>query len=952
MNIDNKPKVKVENGFKILYSNVDQLPNKHHELCSHVSNIRPDLIQLTEIYPKNLRNTNRDDNDISICDTLFKIPGYELVINKNPIRGIALYYRSDIDVTICEEINTLFSECMWCSTTIGPSKFLFGCVYRDQAIDKTESLNNVIHLLNNANLPKYDKVIITGDFNLPNFDWINNTNITKAEEDFLDCLNDHFLEQLITEPTRHREKQKSNILDLVLTNDDTAVNDIEHRDPLGKSDHEVLVIELSTQSDNSKSCKDKYNFFKSDFASLQEHLDSIDWSEIVDMDTDDAWLFFKNTLHNAYIKYVPKCSPKHKKQPIWLNNKSMKLIKRKYNLYKRYCFSHKHYDFQKYIEARNGAKSAIRKSVKEYEKKVAKESKTNSKGFWKYINSKLSRTSGISPLLKPDGSLTDTDDEKAHVLNDFFTSVFTKEDTTSMPVPNDNSDNKYTTDLIITREAVENKLSKLNPSKAMGPDHIPNVILKTLAKELSLPISIIFNKSISEGCVPEDWRMAEVTAIFKKGSRNDPGNYRPVSLTSVLCKVLESFVRDQITNHMESNNLYSKCQHGFRSRRSCVTQLLEVMDNFTTYFENKENFDVLYLDFRKAFDTVPHGRLLSKLNAYGINGNILRWVQQFLSNRKQRVKVNSSYSPLTSVDSGIPQGSVLGPVLFVIFINDLPDCVSSSCKIFADDTKIYGPSTDSKSIQEDLYKLMEWSELWQLKFNTSKCSVLHYGKNNVTTDYFMDKDKNHKLKVINSEKDVGVTFSSNLKFEEHINNIINKSNKFIGLIKKAFCHLDRDMFLQLYKSLVRSHLEYANVIWHSRFKGQNKRIEKVQRRATKILPELQAMSYGVRLEKLKLPSIKYRQIRSDLIQAYNIMHANDNLDVEQFFTFNNSNTRNNSLKVYKQSACSGTRSNFFSNRVFDFWNRLSGETKMAKNKNDFKKGIDLELHSLKYDFYD
>ena len=150
---------------------------------------------------------------------------------------------------------------MWCSTTIGPSKFLFGCVYRDQAIDKTESLNNVIHLLNNANLPKYDKVIITGDFNLPNFDWINNTNITKAEEDFLDCLNDHFLEQLITEPTRHREKQKSNILDLVLTNDDTAVNDIEHRDPLGKSDHEVLVIELSTQSDNSKSCKDKYNFF-------------------------------------------------------------------------------------------------------------------------------------------------------------------------------------------------------------------------------------------------------------------------------------------------------------------------------------------------------------------------------------------------------------------------------------------------------------------------------------------------------------------------------------------------------------------------------------------------------------------------------------------------------------------------------------------------------------------
>ena len=184
-------------------------------------------------------------------------------------------------------------------------------------------------------------------------------------------------------------------------------------------------------------------------------------------------------------------------------------------------------------------------------------------------------------------------------------------------------------------------MKKLDPHKAPGPDKLPPLFLKQLSSELSIPLTIIFNKSISEGYVPTQWKEAEVTAIFKKGNKNLSNNYRPVSLTSILCKTLESFITDSIQNHMESNSLFSSCQHGFRKHRSCVTQLLEVMNDFTNFIENKKNIDILYLDFSKAFDTVPHERLLTKLKAYGITDNVHRWIKSFLSDRNRLIHLST-----------------------------------------------------------------------------------------------------------------------------------------------------------------------------------------------------------------------------------------------------------------------------------------------------------------------
>ena len=601
-----------------------------------------------------------------------------------------------------------------------------------------------------------------------------------------------------------------------------------------------------------------------------------------------------------------------------------------------------------YIKYRNKAKSEIRKAVKNHEKNIIDKSKTNSKPFWKYVNSKLNRSTGIPNLAKPDGNLTSSDEEKANVLNSFFSSVFTQEDLTDIPIIDNLTDNTFLSEIIVTKEAVNNKLKKLNPAKAMGPDKIPSIVLKELSEELSLPLSIIFNKSLHSGIVPSEWKTAEVSAIFKKGKNSDPGNYRPVSLTSISCKLLESIITDEIRTFMETNNLFNKCQHGFRNKRSCVTQLLEVLNDFSRLVEKGECIDVIYLDFSKAFDTVPHQRLISKLRANGITDNLLNWINSFLSGRKQRVRVNSAYSKFAPVSSGIPQGSILGPLLFIIYINDLSNDAKCTCKIFADDTKIYDTDNNHTLIQNDLLSFLKWSEKWLLKFNKAKCSVLHMGKNNKQNKYYMDMEQTIELKSIDSEKDVGVTFSKDLKFNQHISNIIKKSNQLTGLIKRSFTYTDKHMLLKLYKSIVRPHLEYANVIWHPFYKNQLEALEKVQRRYTKFIPGLSEKSYYERLVELKLPSIKYRQLRGDLIQTFKIIHNIDNLNCSDFFDFNVNKTRNSNLKLQKEYAKTNSRKNFLSLRIFDAWNALSETTRTVDTVLKFKICIDRELKDSMY----
>ena len=419
--------------------------------------------------------------------------------------------------------------------------------------------------------------------------------------------------------------------------------------------------------------------------------------------------------------------------------KTLRKIKKKHKLFKRYLNTKSGRDYERYIQIRNECTKMIKKARKTYEKEIAKSCKDNPKKFWRYVQERLKSKTGIGTLRKEDGSMASDDADKAEVLNKFFSSVYTREDMNNMPNLTEcfYSQGQSTSDIRATKEAVQQKLKDLKPDKAQGPDTIPPRVLREVCEEISEPVCRLFNESLETGVIPQDWKTAEVTAIHKKGSKLDPGNYRPVSLTCVLCKVLESIVRDSIVSHFKDFNLYAECQHGFRKHRSCVTQLLETMERITYYFDEGEPIDVIYLDFRKAFDSVPHERLLTKMNAYGICGNILKWTRNFLQGRTQKVRVGDKFSDSAEVLSGIPQGSILGPILFTIFINDMPSSLESMCYIFADDTKILNSCQNRDAIQRDIKNLEEWSDKWNLFFNVSKCHVLHMGNNNPGTDYEM-----------------------------------------------------------------------------------------------------------------------------------------------------------------------------------------------------------------------
>ena len=456
-----------------------------------------------------------------------------------------------------------------------------------------------------------------------------------------------------------------------------------------------------------------------------------------------------------------------------------------------------------------------------------------------------------------------------------------------------------------------------------------------------VPLTMISNQSMKEGRLPREWKEANITAIFKKGDRKDPGNYRPVSLTSVVCKLMEQLIKEEIVDHMTKNKLFCKEQHGFMAGRSTVTNLLETIDDWTRDLELGNNLDVIYLDFKKAFDKVPHRRLIRKLEQYHINDQTVKWVRDFLEDRRQKVVVNGTASAERLVTSGVPQGSVLGPVLFLIYINDLPDQLSSKCKIFADDTKLYGVAdteVERNTLQEDLKKLEEWSETWQMEFNINKCSVLHLGKSNREANYIM---KEKPLQKSTGEKDLGVFIDRKLNFKKHIQDVRSKAGRTLGIVKRNFKNLKPKHMTTIYKTMVRSKLEYANCIWYPKFEGDKDCLERVQRRATKLITHLKDKTYCERLKELNLPTLDYRRRRGDLIQTYKIVKGIDRVEGGFLKPNKNIQTRGNSKKLEKERLKTNERRNFFSARIVNSWNKLQETTVSAKNLNKFKAELEI-----------
>ena len=528
-----------------------------------------------------------------------------------------------------------------------------------------------------------------------------------------------------------------------------------------------------------------------------------------------------------------------------------------------------------------------------------------------------------------------------------FTSDNNSSPTPSRDFSTSNPESTHT-DLTITAELVLKKLTALNSNKSAGPDNLHPRVLKELAPVIATSLARIMQRSLDTGEIPQSWKDAQIAPIHKKGSKSQVSNYRPVSLTSITCKLMESILRDNVMDYLEDNNYLCKEQHGFVRKRSCATQLIQCLDIWTEALDTGLPMDVVYLDFSKAFDSVPHSGLIAKMLKYHINGNVVKWCSAFLTDRRQKVVLNGKSSKWGKVLSGVPQGSVIGPLLFVIFINDLPGVTLSMVQMFADDIKIFRSlisSQDHPTLQNDLLHLENWAERNRMSFNPKKCQVLHLGRSNPEETYHISGEV---IGPCASVRDLGVQVDRNLDFQEHIQLQVNKANRILGMVRRSFEYLDSDSLVWLYKALVRPHLEYCHHIIYPRFKRDFRLIESVQRRATKFLSGLQDLDYEVRLRRLRLPSMLYRLKRGDMIEVYKYLHGHYNISDLPFILEDSSRTRGNSYKL-KKIRCHGLiRQSFFANRIFDLWNGLPNSVVDAPSVNSFKSRLDKHWADFHY----
>ena len=398
--------------------------------------------------------------------------------------------------------------------------------------------------------------------------------------------------------------------------------------------------------------------------------------------------------------------------------------------------------------------------------------------------------------------------------------------------------------------------------------------------------------------------------------------------------------------HLVSKGLLSSKQFGFIKGRSTVTQLLKFLDSCVETIVNGGVVDTIYLDFSKAFDSVPHRRLLGKLKSYGITGKLLKWIEAFLTDRTQVVKVNGAESELAHVVSGIPQGSVLGPILFIIYINDLLESITTNGLLYADDTKIFhhiASRDDALALQSDIDSLVEWSNKWLLKFHPDKCHVLTTGKfeNIQYTHRYRVCDR--ELEHVFEEKDLGVVMDSNLNFEDHIISKVNKANSIMGLIRRSFSFLDGNLFKKLYISFVRPHLEYAQAVWSPYLAKHVNLLENVQIRATKLVDGMKELDYSERLRKLDLPTLVFRRSRGDMIELWKHFNSYDNSTLSPNFQRNTRISRKHRFQLMwnkPKDGARGIQTNSFYFRTVKMWNNLPRAVVDAETINTFKTLLD------------
>ena len=903
-----------------------------------------------------------------ILDAEIQIPGFKLfrrdrnfVINSDDIDtvsassggGSIIYIKTCLNPVELDWFDVCDSVAVQFDSNIG--RVNIACVYRSISLNQNQN-DTMLNMLTRLVCEDIESVVV-GDFNLPNVSWLSGSIIGPVdtrnkglvfEKNVLNWLHNNGLIWYINdEVTRRRVVNgilQESTLDQVFSTNQALINQVEIVSPLGKSDHVGFDVELNL-SLNRKDRKEnepgviKQLWNKVTYKEIYDKSCEIDWFYSKDMlSIENMWDELCNKMRLVSDDIVPTENSLKLKQP-WVNS-SLKRCRKKTDK----CWSS--FDCNPTVENLNVALNQQEKfedmSFKckiEFEKRITKHLKTNCKPFYAYLRGKRVVKDSVSSLEKPDGSLTKNNIETAEVLADAFASVFVKEPYGPLNEEcYDISEDSVIDDLEITSDDVLDEFKKINISKSPGPDEIHPKLLKGLAsnKDFIDSVTKLFQACANSGEMPSQWKTANVTSIYKKGSRKCALNYRPVSLTSIVSKLYEKLVRRHLLSYI--SHKIDPNQHGFVEGKSCLSNLLESIDDVIAMLEDDKPVDVFYFDFCKAFDSVPHYRLLAKLENLGIRGKTLDIIRDFLSHRTFRTYVGGAFSKLRFVLSGVPQGSVLGPLLFLLFINDLPDYVQSISKLFADDLKVIVDASDKETVCNMLKNLENWQNMWLLKFNPAKCKIMHIPFNgNPMHDYSFSGTI---LESTDVERDLGVLTTPDFTWKQNIQSCISKANSMIAWITRSIVTRDKIVMRNVYKCIVRPHLEYCAQLWSPPATHGNWatiiELESVQRRFTRLIDGIGTLPYSDRLKALHLTTLAERRIRGDLIEVYKIVNGMVEYGKDLFRMSRSGDKIISMPSKNKDKLVCKIADSFISERVISFWNKLPKYVKFSESVNDFK----------------
>lgn len=825
----------------VYYQNVRGIRTKTNELFLNLSSCDYDIVVLTETW----LHSTISNSEISTCYNIFRCDRSSATSNLVRGGGVLIAVKSSlscrsVQVQDCENLE----QAIVCIKLKCSSLYVCGIYLppNSQTALYASHSSAIQQLCENSS--EQDMIVVVGDFNLPRLTWERDDDINALLPSNASSEQEIVLVETMVASSLHQVNTFRNstgrILDLAFVSEPDDVELLEPPTPLLKIDdhHKPLVLRVDTNIDlmqhaSNPNLHETYDFRHCNFAELNATISSVDWTGLFHgKTTDETVCIFYEILHGILNEYVSRrrsrCHPF--KHPWWTSElQHLRNVLRKAR--RRYFRTKTNENLEnlRAIEAHyNECQNA---SFRSYILRMETTAKQDPSSFWNFVRNRR-RSNRIPTDMTFENRTADSPETLADMFADFFENVHCSNSPTFSP---DNLRQCPVFDLNcplleITSADVVSALKELDVSKGPGTDNLPPVFLKECSESLQKPLCAIFNKSLRDCTFPELWKTASIRPIFKSGSCHAIDNYRGISILCCVAKVFESLVHGAL--YTAAQPFISEYQHGFVKKRSTTTNLMTFTNFVSNAFRNKAQVDAIYFDFSKAFDRVPHDLAVAKLSHLGFPRWVTDWLHSYLTERKAFVCINGTQSRHFSITSGVPQGSVLGPLIFVLFVNDLCYRLKSEKVLFADDLKLYrtiSSLVDCCALQTDANEIQLWCLENGMELNTKKCKCITFTRrsSSIQFEYAIGPDI---LERVESIRDLGVTIDSKLQFNDHISITTAKGFAALGFVRRC-THKFRDIYAMktLYCSLVRSVLEYAVCVWSPHHTTQIIRMERVQR---------------------------------------------------------------------------------------------------------------------------